>query len=87
MKHERGLFRHAQPCRSQDLCCLPERRERRAYCKARGTLKRDRTMSTEFEHRQVKFLNSRLEADHGGLKRLNQSDPRLQADAISLRDH
>jgi IS6 family transposase len=41
-----------------------------AYGKAMRALKRDRAMSGDVEHRQVKYLNNRLEADHGGLKRL-----------------
>ena len=34
------------------------------------TLKKDGTMPRHVEHRQAKYLNNRLEADHGQLKRL-----------------
>ena len=41
-----------------------------AFGKAVRALKRDGTMSGDVEHRQVNYLNNRLEADRGGLKRL-----------------
>jgi IS6 family transposase len=41
-----------------------------AYGKAIRTLKRSSKLDKSVQHRQVKYLNNRLEADHGALKRL-----------------
>jgi IS6 family transposase len=41
-----------------------------AYGKAIKRLKRAGTMNAAVEHRQVKYLNNRLEADHGAMKRV-----------------
>ncbi len=41
-----------------------------AYGEAIAALKKEGTMPRHVEHRQVKYLNNRLEADHGQLKRL-----------------
>jgi IS6 family transposase len=41
-----------------------------AYGQAIRELKRENKLAPDVEHRQVKYLNNRLEADHGGLKRL-----------------
>jgi IS6 family transposase len=41
-----------------------------AYGKAIRALKRAGTLEKNVKHRQVKYLNNRLEADHGALKRL-----------------
>jgi IS6 family transposase len=53
--------------------CPPETintEQNEAYGKAIRALKRAGVMDKEVEHRQVKYLNNRLEADHGALKRL-----------------
>ncbi len=41
-----------------------------AYGKAIRALKRAGALEKNVQHRQVKYLNNRLEADHGALKRL-----------------
>jgi transposase, IS6 family len=41
-----------------------------AYGEAIAELKRDGAIPEQLEHRQVKYLNNRLESDHGKLKRL-----------------
>ena len=41
-----------------------------AYGEAIAELKRDGAIPPELEHRQAKYLNDRLECDHGKLKRL-----------------
>src|SRR5207302_7390104 len=41
-----------------------------AYPQAIRELKQQGKLAPDVEHRQVKYLNNRLEADHGGLKRL-----------------
>jgi IS6 family transposase len=41
-----------------------------AYGEAIAELKREGTIPNRLEHRQVKYLNNRLESDHGKLKRL-----------------
>jgi IS6 family transposase len=41
-----------------------------AYGEAIAALKKDGTIPRHVEHRQAKYLNNRLEADHGQLKRL-----------------
>jgi transposase, IS6 family len=41
-----------------------------AYGKAIRALKRAGELDKGVQHRQVKYLNNRLEADHGALKRL-----------------
>lgn len=41
-----------------------------AYGKAIRSLKKTGDLGINVEHRQVKYLNNRLEADHGALKRL-----------------
>lgn len=41
-----------------------------AYGKAIRALKESGELETSVEHRQVKYLNNQLEADHGALKRL-----------------
>jgi transposase, IS6 family len=43
-----------------------------AYPPAIRELKQQGKLAPDVEHRQVKYLNNRLEADHGGLKRLNE---------------
>ena len=40
------------------------------YGLAIATLKKERKLPPDTEHRQVQYLNNRLEADHGKLKRL-----------------
>ena len=41
------------------------------YGKAINELKLAGKCSPDLEHRQVKYLNNRIESDHGKLKRLN----------------
>ena len=41
-----------------------------AYGEAIAELKKEGAIPKELEHRQVKYLNNRLECDHGKLKRL-----------------
>jgi IS6 family transposase len=41
-----------------------------AYTTAINELKQEGKLPPETEHRQVKYLNNRLESDHGKLKRL-----------------
>ena len=43
-----------------------------AYGEAIAELKKDGLLPKETHHRQVKYLNNRLECDHGKLKRLIQ---------------
>ena len=38
-----------------------------AYAEAIAGLKKDGVIPEELEHRQVKYLNNRLESDHGKL--------------------
>ncbi len=53
--------------------CLPETintDQNEAYGKAIRALKRAGELEKSVQHRQVKYLNNRLEVDHGALKRL-----------------
>lgn len=53
--------------------CPPETintHQNEAYGKAIRALKRSGKLDKSVQHRQVKYLNNRLEADHGALKRL-----------------
>jgi transposase-like protein len=60
-----------------------------AYGEAIRELKRRELVGAELEHRQIKFLNNRLEADHGPIKRSSgcASDARVQVDESRLRHH
>ena len=50
-----------------------------AYGEAITELKKEGVIPPELEHRQTKFLNNRLEGDHGKLKRLIRPTLGVQA--------
>jgi transposase-like protein len=52
-----------------------------AYGEALRQLKRDEPNVGSIEHRQAKYLNNRIEADHGPIKRLCRATLRVRGDA------
>ena len=82
---KRFLGKALRGCKEWELPEVVNTDKAPTYAAAIAELKAEGKCPTQTRHRQVKYLNNVVEADHGKLKQLIRPVPRIQVDEDGLR--